>query len=463
MRVSAPVLTRILLVAAVLAGVVPRAWADAADATLLRLFLSDGTPLVSYGEFARVEDRVIFSIPAGGTGDEPRLHVVTIPAQAVDWKRTDHYVASARYQHYASTRGEEDFARLSNDVARVLNEVALTTEPYKALQIAEQARQTLVDWPQQHYGYRQREVREIVGLLDEAISDLRASAGVGAFDLSFVAMAADVPLEPVAGWPSSRQMMSQLLVVANLVERSSERVALLQSALALVQDADFSANEAVTLRKTLSARIREELTIDEKYARLSKRWIGAAARSAARAEVRDVEAVLAKISREDKRLGSRRPDVVQALNASVQAHLEDARRLRLMRDQWMSRRSAYRDYERLVSASILQLVKSQPALDAIKRLDGPPPQLLHSLSSRLTGGAARLERMTVAEPVREAHEMLVNAWQFAETAVLTREQAINSGDMGAAWRASSAAAGAIMMIERVQGEIRSLLEPPQLR
>jgi hypothetical protein len=35
--------------------------------------------------------------------------------------------------------------------------------------------------------------------------------------------------------------------------------------------------------------------------------------------------------------------------------------------------------------------------------------------------------------------------------------------MGAAWRASSAAAGAIMMIERVQGEIRSLLEPPQLR
>jgi hypothetical protein len=173
--------------------------------------------------------------------------------------------------------------------------------------------------------------------------------------------------------------------------------------------------------------------------------------------------VLAKISREDKRLGSRRPDVVQALNASVQAHLEDARRLRLMRDQWMSRRSAYRDYERLVSASILQLVKSQPALDAIKRLDGPPPQLLHSLSSRLTGGAARLERMTVAEPVREAHEMLVNAWQFAETAVLTREQAINSGDMGAAWRASSAAAGAIMMIERVQGEIRSLLEPPQLR
>jgi len=463
MRIPAPVSIRTLIFACALLGGLSRPLTAATDAALLRLFLSDGTPLVSYGEFARVEDRVIFSMPTGGTDEQPRLQVVSIPASAVDWVRTDRYLASARYQHYANTRGEEDFARLSNDVARVLNEVALTTEPHKALQIAEQARQTLADWPRDHYGYRQREVREIVGLLDEAISDLRAAAGVGAFDLSFVAVADDVPLEPLAGMPSPRHMVSQLLVVANLADRSAERVALLQTALATIHDAGLSDAESVTLEKAVTARIREELVLDQKYARMSKKWLDAAARASARADVGDVEGVLAAIARDDKKLGGRRPDVVQALNSSVQAHLDDARRLRLMRDQWMVRRSAYRDYERLVSASILQLVKSQPALTAIKRLDGPPPQMLASLSARLSGGAERLRRMSVAEPVRAAHELLVRAWEFAETAVHTREQAIDSGDMSAAWRASSAAAGALMMTSRVQGELRGLLEPPRLK
>jgi hypothetical protein len=453
---------RVAAFAVVMAALTPGG-ARAADATLLRLFLSDGTALVSYGEFARVEDRVIFSMPVGGTAQEPRLQVVSIPAQVVDWERTDRYGASARYQQYASTRGEEDFARLSNDVARVLNEVALATEPYKALQIAEQARQTLADWPRQHYGYRQKDVREIVGLLDEAISDLRASAGVGAFDLSFVAMTADVPLEPLLGMPTPREMVLQLIAVANLAERSSERVALLQTAVALAGEAVPLTPEMATLRTALTNRVREELLIDERYGAMSRRWLGAAAEAAARARPGDVQKIAARIAREDRRLGQRRPEVIHALNASLQAHLESARRLRLLRDQWLTRRAAYRSYERSVKSELLQLVKAQPSLDAIKRLEGPEPSALETLRSRLDGGAARLERLSIPGDLQAAHDLLVGAWRFAETAVRTRQAAIGSGDMSTAWRASSAAAGALLMIGRVQDEIRQLLEPPRLK
>jgi hypothetical protein len=455
------VLSRILTLTA-LTLLVPRAGV-ASDATLLRLFLSDGTPLVSYGEFAKVEDRVIFSMPVGGTATEPRLHVVTIPAKAVDWERTDRYAASARYQQYATTRGEDDFARLSSEVARVLNEVALITEPHKALQIAEQARQTLADWPRQHYGYRQREVREIVSLLDEAISDLRATAGVGAFDLSFVAMAADVPLEPVHGMPTPREMVLQLISVANLAERSTERVALLQSALSLFNETAPATPDMVTLRRSITSRLEEEVELDEKYAAMSNRWLGAAADASARARVRDVESILARIARDDRRLGYRRPEMMQALTASLRVHLENARKLRLLRDQWQMRRAAYRDYEKSVKNQILQLVKAQPALDAIKRLEGPSPSSLAALRGRLEGGADRLGRLTVSEDLRAAHDLLVGAWRFAETAVRTRQDAIGAGDMPTAWRASSAAAGALLMLSRVQGEIRRLLEPPQLQ
>src|SRR6184192_195735 len=98
--------------------------AHAADATLLRLFLRDGTSVVSFGEFARLDEQVVFSMPAGGPADQPRLHVVTLPASEIDWARTDRYAAAARYQRYADTRGEDDFQLLSSDIARVLNEVA---------------------------------------------------------------------------------------------------------------------------------------------------------------------------------------------------------------------------------------------------------------------------------------------------------------------------------------------------
>src|SRR5690349_23566602 len=54
--------------------------AYAADATLFRLFLLDGSVIVSYGEFARVDDKVIFSMPVGGRPDEPRLQVASVRA-----------------------------------------------------------------------------------------------------------------------------------------------------------------------------------------------------------------------------------------------------------------------------------------------------------------------------------------------------------------------------------------------
>lgn len=462
MRHLTPVIRTIPAIGVLLALAAPCVL-TAAETTLLRLFLADGTALVSYGEFARLDDRVIFSMPVGGTGDQPRLQVVTIPAGAVDWARTERYTASARYQHYASTRGEADFSRLSGDVARVLNEIALTTEPRRALQIAERARQTLADWPQAHYGYRQKDVREIVGLLDEAIADLRSAAGISAFELTFVAMAPDVPLEPLHGMPAPREIVTQLLAVSKLAERSAERVALLESALTVLHEAAASIADGAHLREVISAQIRLEHRLDEQYARLSKRWLQAAAKASALARVRDLEAVLARIARDDRRLGGRRPEVILALNASVGAHMERARKLRLLRDQWQLRRAAYREYDRSVSGSVMQLVKAQPALEAIKRLDGPSPSSLATLRMRLQGGAQRLQRVTVPDEVRTAHDLLVGAWQFADTAVRVRQDAIGSGDMSAAWRASSAAAGAMMMLTRLQAELRDILEPPQLR
>ena len=77
-----------------LADALPASAADD-DATLLRVFLRDGTSLVSYGEFARVADRVVFSLPTSPL-PHPSLQLVNIPAARIDWDRTNRYADAAR-------------------------------------------------------------------------------------------------------------------------------------------------------------------------------------------------------------------------------------------------------------------------------------------------------------------------------------------------------------------------------
>src|SRR5438552_3453151 len=79
------------------------------DATLLRVFMKDGSSLVSYGEPARVGDRVVFSMPTDSSTN-PSLHLVNLPVEKVDWSRTDQYATAARAAHYARTQGDADYA-----------------------------------------------------------------------------------------------------------------------------------------------------------------------------------------------------------------------------------------------------------------------------------------------------------------------------------------------------------------
>ncbi len=443
---------------------VPAIALAAAEATLFRIFLMDGTSVVSYGEYARVGDRVIFSAPAGGTGDDPRLHLVTLPADTVNWPRTEQYADSARYQRYAATRGEADFQQLSNEIASVLNDIALTTDRARALEVAESARRTLAEWPQQHYGYRQDDVREILGLLDEAIAGLRNTNAASGFALSLVTVP-PLALEPVSGMPAAREQVDQIFALAGRVERPAERVALLQSALVMLAEpgTGIDADTARNLRRSAEEQIKAEADIDQRYARLSRRLSDAAARASRGARVSTVQRILDALPKEDARLGGKRPEAVQALRAQVEQQLEAARQLRLRRDQWLLRRDIYRDYQRSISSQLLQLVKAQPLLEAIRRLDGPDPDRLIALRRRLTGGADRLQRVTAADELSTTHDLLIGAWRFAESAANGRFDAISSGNVARAWEASSAAAGALLMLSRAQQELRTLLEPPQLQ
>lgn len=437
--------------------------ADAwAEAVLYRIYLTDGSTLVSYGEFARVAGRVVFSMPIGGTPNTaPNLQLVTLTDSSVDWERTERYADSVRASRYAETQGEEDFKRLSAEVARTLSAVSLTTDPAKRLAITDNARKVLAEWPSRNYGYRAQDVAQLTALLDELVSELRVAAGQSRFDLNLVASTTIPPPVALLPPPAFRESIEQAFTAARLTPDSVERISLLSS---VVQVLGGSRNEtwAAALHARASADLAQEVRLEKSYADLTVRTLLAADERMKRGDVRGLELLLKNVLATDDRLGRRRPLSTAALLATLDARLADARRQRLARDAWAIRQQVVQSYQASIKSAMEQFRRSVPGLEEIRQLAGPSSDILIKLSDRARHGGNDLQRMRPATDFQPIHGMLMSAFQMASQAIATRQTAIRTMNMETAWQAASAAAGALLMFERVNEELGRLATPPQM-
>ena len=465
-------LAGVLIAACLLAPAVSEAAAPVVDdATLFRVFFKDGTTLVSYGEFARVGDRVVFSMPVGAmdaSGVSP-LHLVNIAADRVDWVRTNRYAESARTVHYFATQAEADYAAVSNDVARTLNEVALAPNAAKRLALVETARKALAEWPRNHFNYRAAEVQQMLTLLDEAITDLRAASAPGKFDLSLSAYTGESSLlEPMLPPPTPKDAIEETLLAARISESAAEREALLDAALGTLDRsaATLPAEWVSATRADAKAALDAERQVDRRYQTLSRRMLSQVQQRGRRADVRGLEQMLAAIQRRDAALGSRRPDDINALVATVQARLDAVRAFRLARDRWALRAPAYRRYRASISAPVDLLAvfaRVKPALEDVKSLAGSSAGALAAVHGAAVQVLTRASAIEPPDDLRGAHALLVSAAQMAESAVQIRREATLAGSLARAWDASSAAAGALMLAARAKSEMQLLFRPPAFR
>jgi hypothetical protein len=428
-----------------------------ADTTpLFRLFLTNGTVVTCLGEYARVGDRVVFTMPVG---DGSQL--LSLPGTVVDWARTEQYTDSFRAARYAETRGEADFSALAGQVAAVLNEIAITNDPGRKLQLALDARRRLDAWPRDHYNYKVADVRQIVQLVDEAISEMRVAAGEQQFDFSLEAnvQPAEVPVLPE---PTIAESLTSAAAVVDVTDDPSERMSLLESLGQAVDKATASLSPtlATHLQTLVHDRLRAEQQVESDYSRLSSTAGADAKTRAARADVRGVEKVMAHVQAEDERLGHQRPERIAAILSTVRDELDAARRLRLARDQWSVKIGTYRSYRRAVSAPLASLDLMASSLDDIKRLAGPEATELPHLLERVGQVLRALASVVPPSDLAPVHTLIQSAARLAEQAVLTRRSAVATGAMDQAWQASSAAAGALMLLGRAKHDIESAMAPP---
>ncbi len=433
----------------------------AASRVLFRVFLADGRVLSSYGEWARIEDRVIFSMPTQLTRDPVELHLVTIPSVRVDWPRTELYAESVRAAAYAASRGDADFAVFTSEVARTLNEVSRISDPRERLATAERARQKLADWPAAHYGYRVGEVRDALNVLDEVIAQLRVSVGMTRFDLTLSAPLPAPPPPPLPP-PSDAELVEQFVAAASVSESPAERLSLLQTVMRVLDRAVglLPREWADRMRTLVNSDLDRERKIERAYDELRKSTLEAAASLAARGKMSDLERLRDKVRAEDKRLGGQRAGDVAALLATIDLEAAAAIEYREAEMVWQRRAPAFRRYRRSMNNSIKTFNDAVPSLEGVKAMTGPSVTTITPLAKKLERSSKSVAKVQPPEELAPAHALMRSAWELAENAFKLRLNAVSQNSVDVAQRASSAAAGALMLYQRARADQLATMEPP---
>ena len=426
---------------------------------LFRIFLTDGTQLVSYGEFARVAGRVVFSVPIGEVSRNPRLQVIGIPEDSVDWVRTDEYSLAVRAKRYAETRGEEDFAILTGHVTAALNDVMGEPNPARRLKMAQEARQNLAAWPAANYGYKTEDVARLVALFDDAIAELSAAAGQSSISLSLVAMTPPPPTAAIAPDPDVRGTFELAYAAATRATDAAERAGLLRSLSDDLRHAPASDPWAVALRRRIQTDLAAEERTDAAYGSLITSTLRRAKERATRADVSGLQEMIGRVLRQDEALGRKRPGEMAGLLAALDAQLDEARKVRLAHDAWLLRQEGIKGYREAISAPVERLASFRKWLEGIRTLAGPDPRFLTPLADRAR--LAHLELMAVTPPpeAQSAHNLLASALHLTRHAASLRRAAVSSSDMKVAWDAAAAAAGALSLADRALDELQQLLSP----
>lgn len=434
-----------------------------ASRVLFRVFLSDGRVLSSYGEWSRVDDRVIFSMPTQLTRDPVELQLVSIPSQRVDWPRTELYAESVRAAAYASTRGDADYEAFSIDMAKALNEISKISDPGVRLVTAERAREHLAEWPAGHYGYRIDDVREAIGILDEIIAQLRVAVGITRFDLSLSTNAALVgPPPPPLPPPSDGELIEQFVAAASLAQTPAERMGLLNTVLYLVDRAIgmLPPEWAQRMRRSVTGDLDRERRVEHSYDELRTRTLQQAAQLAAKGRTWDFEKLRDAVKQEDRRLGSARPADVTSLLATIDMQAASADATQKAQQDWEKRAPAYRKYRRTTNSAFKVFKDAALALDQVKAMNGPSVDAIASLTKRLASATRAFAKATPPADLAQSHAVIASAWELADQAFKLRLDAVSSNSMDLAQRASSAAAGALMLYQNARNQQLSAMEPP---
>ena len=100
------------------------------------------------------------------------------------------------------------------------------------------------------------------------------------------------------------------------------------------------------------------------------------------------------------------------------------------------------------------------ALEQIRSLHGPPSHSIAPLTRRLAEANKNFLKVVPPTELAASHAVITSAWELADNAFRLRLQSVQANNIDMAQRASSAAAGALMLYQRARADQLTAMEPP---
>ncbi len=428
---------------------------------IFRVFLKDGRALASYGEYAHVGDRLIFTVPVGDIGIAS-LPLISLPVSSVDLERTEKYTESVRAAQFSAARGPQEYDALTTEVSKAVDGISHTQDAAVRLAMAEDGRAKLVTWAAQSHGYRSKDVQQLTQMLDEIIQQLRASAGGAQFSLALVAGTPDANSEPLLPPPSLRESIELALEAASAADSGVDRISVLRAALRATNTlfsgpAPGDANLNARIERTLA----EETAAEHAYSNLLNATETQAVTAVRKGDVRTIRTLQRQLIERDQALGSRRPNEIADALAMLDDRLKAAQVQRLALDHWDAVHDSIEAYRRRAVDALNDVAAITPLLDNIRDMAGTEASRLSAAERKLTNLSVTFGQLTPPVDVRLAHTLISTAVQLARQACSLRRRAVVVNDIALARDASAAAAGSQLLLLRAREELAARTRPPQ--
>ena len=255
------------------------------------------------------------------------------------------------------------------------------------------------------------------------------------------------------------------MAAASMSETPGERVTLLQSVLRLLDRAvGLLPDEwARRVRRTVNGDLEHEHEIERAYTQLRQRTLQQAARFSIKGERSEFERLRTHVQDEDLRLGGLRPGEVAALLATIDVQANRSVDSREAQKQWEKREKGYRRYRRSMNSVFNTFRSATASLDQVRTLDGPPVHTVAPIAKRLSEAAVKIGKVTPPPDLVTGHALIRSAWELAENALRLRVESVSANNVDLAQRASSSAAGALMLYQRARADLTTAMAPPTPR
>ena len=217
------------------------------------------------------------------------------------------------------------------------------------------------------------------------------------------------------------------------------------------------------LASRIAAELEAEVRATEAYTALAAEFSARAAEALRRADVPAIDRLRTELVERDTQLGSRRPQQLADLVKALQAKLEATQAHRLALDHYAYVRASLLAYERRIRPalagldglrSVLQYVRDMRSM-AFERVEAAVPRL----------EALEKDAETVVPPgdLAAVHATLVSALRMAREGIARRRLAVITNNVQADREASAAAAGALLLADRMREDLVAGLFPPKPR